>query len=408
MKKILSLLVLVLLWTGCNNNNIANPVEEAKPLQLTTVQKARVSQDNDFAFDLMKNTLANTNDRNVFISPLSVSIALSMTRNGAVSTTKEEMEKVLKMSGMSVSEINEYYRLMQTTLPSIDPKTKLSIANSIWYRNTFEVKPDFLKINTDYFDAKVTPLNFNESKSVDIINQWVSDNTSGLIKKVLDEITPTQMMFLINAVYFKGTWIKPFDKKKTYEADFTNELNQKVKVNMMNMTDTFAYTEDAFAQYVDMPYGNKAFSMTIILPKEKNKAMDAFSQLDKNRLNQITGQMEEQKIILHVPRFKTGNKIQLKPVLQAMGMQKPFMENAEFDGMSEMKPLFIGMVQHDTYVKVTEEGTEAAAVTTIGMETTSMPVIPSVIVNKPFAFVIREKSSGIILFMGKMGDVEIF
>ena len=136
--------------------------------------------------------------------------------------------------------------------------------------------------------------------------------------------------------------------------------------------------------------------------------MDAFSQLDKNRLNQITGQMEEQKIILHVPRFKTGNKIQLKPVLQAMGMQKPFMENAEFDGMSEMKPLFIGMVQHDTYVEVTEEGTEAAAVTTIGMETTSMPVIPSVIVNKPFAFVIREKSSGIILFMGKMGDVEIF
>lgn len=407
MKKILSLLLLVTLLTSCENK-VNTPAKEAKPMQLTAVQKTRVSQDNDFAFELMKTTLASTTDRNVFISPLSVSIALGMTWNGAINTTKEEMEKALKMSGMSVPEINEYYKLMQTTLPAIDPKTKLSIANSIWYRNNFDVKPDFLKTNTDYFNAKVSPLDFDDIKSVDIINQWVSDNTNGLIPKVLNVITDDQLMFLINAVYFKGTWIKPFDKSITYETDFTNELNQKVRVNMMNMTDTFAYADDAFAQYVDMPYGNKAFSMTIILPKEGNKAMDVFSRLDKNKLNQISGQMEKQKIILHMPRFKTGNKIRLKPVLQTMGMQKPFMENAEFDGMSKMKPLFIGMVQHDTYVEVTEEGTEAAAVTTVGVETTSMPVIPYVIVNKPFAFVIREKSSGIILFMGKMGDVEKF
>ncbi len=407
MKKILSLLLLATLLVSCDNK-VNPPMEEAKPMQLTSVQKTRVAQDNDFAFDLMKQTLVNTTDRNVFISPLSVSIALGMTWNGAVNTTKEEMEKTLRISGMSVSEINEYYKLMQSTLPAIDPKTKLSIANSIWYRNTFNVKQDFLKTNTDYFDAKVSALNFDDTKSVDIINQWVSDNTSGLIKKVLDQISANQMMFLINAVYFKGAWVKQFDKEKTYEADFTNELNQKVRVNMMNMTDTFAYADDAFAQYLDMPYGNKAFSMTIILPKEGNRAIDAFSQLDKNRLNQITEKMVEQKVILHMPRFKTGNKIQLKPVLQAMGMQEPFRESAEFDGISTMKPLFIGMVQHDTYVEVTEEGTEAAAVTTIGMETTSMPVIPYIIVNKPFAFVIREKSSGIILFMGKMGDVEKF
>ncbi len=407
MKKLIPILLIASLLISCDSSN--NPyAEDAKPVNLTAVQKQRVAQDNDFAFDLMKHVLAKTEERNVFISPLSVSIALGMARNGAIGTTRSEMESVLKMSGMSDTEINEYYKLMQSELPDLDPKTKLTIANSIWYRNTFSVKAGFLKTNTDYFSSKVEALDFSSPKSVEIINKWCSDNTNGLIPKVIDQIDPLEMMFLINAIYFKGTWIKQFEKKNTREADFTNELNKRVKVNMMNLTDSFAYTEDENAQYLDMPYGNKAFSMTVILPKEGADATGVFSTLTASKLNQTISRMNLQEVIVSFPRFRVKNKFRLESMLMEMGMNKAFQVNAEFDNISVLKPLYIGFVQHDTYVEVTEEGTEAAAVTTIGFKTTSMPMNPVFIANKPFAFVIREKSSGVILFMGKIGNAEKF
>ena len=407
MKNFISLLIALLLLTNCDRNN-PEQTKEAQPINLTAVQKQRVSQDNEFAFDLMAQTLANTTDRNVFMSPLSVSVALGMLRNGAVGTTRSEIETALKLKGLTDTEINEYYKLMQTSLPGIDPKTKLSIANSIWYRNSFNVKADFLKTNADYFNAKIAALDFNSPQAVETINQWCSENTNGLIPKVIEQIDPLQMMFLINAIYFKGTWVKQFDKKDTRESIFTNELNQQVKVNMMNKTDSFAYAEDELAQYLDLPYGNKAFSMTVILPKETNKASDLFKTITPDKFNEVLDQLVTQKVIVSLPRFKAKNQLKLKPILQNMGMQKAFVENAELDNISALKPLFVNFIQHDTYVEVTEEGTEAAAVTTIGVGTTSVPVYPYFIVNKPFAFVIREKSSGVILFTGKMGDVEKF
>ena len=405
MKKILFALLVLALVGSCKNTN--EPIEKAQTMELTQVQKTKASQDNDFAFELMKQTLANTDESNVFISPLSVSIALGMTWNGAVGNTKTEMEKTLNMSGMSVKEINEYYKLIQSTLPDLDPKTKLSIANSIWYRNNFTAKSDFLKANIDYFDAEISPLDFNKQEAVDIINGWCSEKTNGLIPKVIDKIEAEQLMFLINAVYFKGIWVRQFKKEDTHEADFTNEKNAKVKVNMMNITDTFAYAEDDFAQYLEMPYGNKAFSMTVILPKSQPATAD-FSGLTTERFNKAVEKLANEKVVVMLPRFKVKNKFQLKPMLQAMGMQKAFTTGAEFDGIFDVKPLYIGFVQHDTYVEVTEEGTEAAAVTTVGMTTTSLPNYPYFIVNKPFAFVIKENSSGIILFMGKIGNVEKF
>ena len=297
---------------------------------------------------------------------------------------------------------------MQTTLPDLDPKTRLTIANSIWYRNSFSVKAGFLKTNTDYFNSEVAALDFDSPDAVKTINKWCSDHTNGLIPKVIKTIDPAQMMFLINAIYFKGTWVKQFDKKDTRESDFTNELNQRVKVNMMNITDTFAYTEDDYAQYLDMPYGNQAFSMTVILPKGTGRAADVFKTLTPEKYSQVLKGLDVQKVIVSMPRFRVKNRFQLKEPLRQMGMLKAFQPNAEFDNISILKPLYIGFVQHDTYVEVTEEGTEAAAVTTIGFETTSLPVNPYFIVNKPFAFVIREKSSGIILFMGKVGNAEKF
>ena len=407
MKNPIILLVCISLLISCDNTNPL-PDGTADPINLTAVQKQRVAQDNEFAFDLMNRTMAGTSDENVFISPLSVSIALGMARNGAIGVTKTEMETALKMEGLTDAEINEYYKLLQTTLPDLDPKTRLTIANSIWYRNSFSVKAGFLKTNTDYFNSEVAALDFDSPDAVKTINKWCSDHTNGLIPEVIKTIDPAQMMFLINAIYFKGTWVKQFDKKDTRESDFTNELNQRVKVNMMNITDTFAYTEDDYAQYLDMPYGNQAFSMTVILPKGTGRAADVFKTLTPEKYSQVLKGLDVQKVIVSMPRFRVKNRFQLKEPLRQMGMLKAFQPNAEFDNISDLKPLYIGFVQHDTYVEVTEEGTEAAAVTTIGFETTSLPVNPYFIVNKPFTFVIREKSSGIILFMGKVGNAEKF
>jgi len=410
MKTILSLVILLTLLSACTVNEPA-PGKTADPIELTAAMQQRVGQDNEFSFDLLKKTIANTTERNVFISPLSVSIALGMVRNGAEGVTKTEMNSTLKMNGLTDTEINEYYRLMQTTLPTLDPKTKLSIANSIWIResNDFQVKPPFLKTNSDYFNTYVKMMDFNQAWAVDTINGWANRKTNGLIPKVINGIDPTTMMLLMNAIYFKGTWVTQFDKKATTESNFTDEDGQSLKVNMMIVTDTFAYAEDAKAQYMNMPYGNKAFSMTVILPKQGKTTTEILNTMTAASFTSVVDKLEKQKVHVYFPRFKVKQTFLLNKMLQDMGMKKAFQENAELDGIAALKPLFVTFVKHDTYVEVTEEGTEAAAVTTVGVGTTSAdPLERYFIADRPFLFVIREKSTGIILFIGKMGNVEKF
>lgn len=401
------LIIMALLVVSCTNQNdpIAAIPTDAKPIVLKAGMEKRISQDNEFAFDLLKKTIVGFDQANVFVSPLSVSIALGMAWNGANGQTKTEMETALKMSGMSVSDINEYYKLMQTTLPTIDPTTKLSIANSLWYRTGFPVKSDFLQINSDYFNAYVRELDFSQAWAKDTINNWCSEKTNKLIPSIIDNISPDMRMYLINAVYFKGIWRQKFETKNTVEANFTNELGTVAKVNMMSQTDTFAYAQDSYAKYLDMPYGNKAFSMTIILPNEEKTTADVLNYLTPASWNNALSAMTKGEVMVKIPRFKVENKFKLNSVLKSMGINLAFLDLADFSKMS-VKPLMISEVLHKTYVVVNEEGTEAAAVTSVGMMTNSMPVVKEFIVNKPFLYVIREKSTGVILFIGKMGNVE--
>ncbi len=407
MKTLICIMAIVYLTTSCNNLNEPNPQpKDAEPIQLSAALEKRVAQDNDFAFGLLRKTIEISGETNVTVSPLSVSIALGMAWNGADSDTKTEMETALKMSGLSPNEINEYYKVMQTTLPEIDPTTKLSIANSLWYRTGFPVKQDFLKVNTDYFNAEVRELDFDQAWAVDTINNWCSRKTNKLIPTIIDKISQDAMLYLINAVYFKGIWRSKFDKKRTFETNFTNEAKNQVKVNMMNLKDTFSYTADADAQYLNMPYGNKAYSMTVILPAENKTTADILNNMTVEKWNSTLATMIPRQVIVSMPRFKTENKFILNNSLKAMGMQKAFTpQEADFSNISDIS-LFISKVIHKTYVAVDEEGTEAAAVTAVEFELTSMPDYPVFTVNKPFIFVIREQSTGIILFIGKMGNIE--
>lgn len=411
MKRIYKIFMIALLTAGCTTANDPAPIPvpvDAKPIVLRAGLEKKVSQDNEFAFDLLKKTITSSGETNVFISPLSVSIALGMAWNGANGTTKTEMETALKMSGMSVTDINDYYKIMQTGLPAIDPTTKLNIANSLWYKTGFEVKPDFLKVNANYFNAYIKELDFSKTWAVDTINNWCAKKTNDLIKKPLDQIPADAVMYLVNAIYFKGIWRKHFETKNTKEADFTNEAGNKVTVNMMYQKDTFAYSVDSYAQYLDMPYGNKAFSMTVILPVDGKSTNDVLNQLTTDNWNNRLQFMSTREVEVYMPRFKTQNKFLLNDPLKSMGMNTAFTDVADFSNIANAN-LKISRVLHDTYVEVTEEGTEAAAVTVIEITETSVqvpPPTPVFKVNKPFLFVIREKSTGVILFIGKMGNVD--
>jgi len=408
MKTILRCFIVVLIAASCTDQNKPTPAPvDAKPIVLRAGLEKRVSQDNEFAFDLLKKTITGSGETNVFVSPLSVSIALGMAWNGANGTTKAEMETALKMSGLSVTDINDYYKVMQTSLPTIDPTTKLSIANSLWYRSGFEVKPDFLKVNTDYFNAYVKELDFSKTWAVDTINNWCSKKTNTLIPSIINEIPDNAVMYLMNAVYFKGIWQKQFEKKNTSLLPFTNDAGSQVNVNMMALKDTFAYTQTNNAQYLEMPYGNKAFGMTVILPSGNMTTTDVLNSLTVENWNATLNSLTMKEVMVYMPRFKTTNTFKLNSVLQNMGMKLAFSDFADFSNISN-NPLQISEVIHKTYVTVDEEGTEAAAVTSIGISVTSVPQYIIFSVNKPFIFVIREKSTGVILFIGKMGNVELY
>jgi len=402
MKNILLLFAIGCVLAACTPDPDLK-MEEAQAIQLKAGLEQKVVADNDFAFNLLKQTSSADSESNIFVSPLSVSIAFGMAWNGANGDTRSGIENALKMNEFSIDDINEYYRTMQTELPKIDPSTQLSIANSMWYRQTFPIKQTFLDVNQANFNAYVKGMDFNADWATDTINNWCSAKTKGLIKTILTEPIPEEaVLYLINAVYFKGVWCKKFDKDKTYEGEFLNNSNTYVPVNYMSLKDTFSYYNDDRGEYVDIPYGNKAFSMTIVLPAAGTAVEEMLNSLNGSVLKEIYSNMNNTEVLVKMPRFKVESEYVLNNILKNMGMTDAFdPDRADFSGISDIS-LYISNVLHKTYITVDEDGTEAAAVTSIGIETTSMPLYKIFSVSRPFIYLIREKSTGVILFAGVM------
>jgi serpin B len=327
-----------------------------------------------------------------------------MTVNGAQGTTKDEMLTALRAQGYSMADINEYSRSLRTALVEIDPSTELAIANSIWYRVGFPVKTPFIDVNQTNYNAEVREIDFSSPDAVTQINGWCARNTKDKIPEIIEEIGPDVVMYLINAVYFKGIWVYQFDKKDTKEENFYLPDGTTGKVNMMHQQTTLNYTVDENAAYLELPYGNRAFSMIVILPNGDKTPDDVATQLDSERWNNRIEELSGREIDLRLPRFKAECKyLMQKNILPDMGMITPFAPWADFGGISDIET-YISAVIHKTYVDVDEEGTEAAAVTAVEMvEYASNSAAPlPFTVNKPFLFAIRERSTGVILFMGKM------
>ncbi|MCL2738557.1 MAG: serpin family protein [Bacteroidales bacterium] len=412
MKKASYLLLasLIFILAACSKSDtISERPEPAKPIVLTTKQGEKASADNRFAFKMFKEVSA-LKGANTFFSPLSLNLALGMLYNGASGDTRTEMAQVLGMADFTDTEINEYYQKMIQALLDIDPLTQLGIANSIWYHDGFPVKQPFIDINQKYFDAVVKALDFSKSDAADIINKWCADKTKNRIEEIIEKpIHPDVVMYLINALYFKSKWQFEFKKKDTKLDDFTKENGQTIKANMMEQTTTLPYYSDPYLQCVEMPYGNQAFSMVAILGADNMTIDQLVEYLDNDTWQNIVDNLHERNVHLKLPRFKVECEIPLNKPVENVGMLRIFDKNlADFAHISDTH-LFVSDIKQKTFVEVNEEGTEAAAVTVVGKGITSVgPVIPSepipFFANRPFLYLIKEKSTGVILFMGRMDE----
>lgn len=401
MKQIISLLLLTFLF-GCNNAE-----NEPQVTNLTPDEKSAkiIAADNQFGFELFRKVEASLDEpKNTMISPMSVSLALAMVYNGTEGNTKAQMEQMLHKAGMTPDDINQSYKDLVAALISHDPKVELSISNAIFYRNTFPVKDAFKTTNQNYYNAEVSGLDFAKTvETLNTVNDWVNTNTKGKIDKIIEQVKAEDIMYLLNAIYFNGEWKYRFDTKETADRSFTKEDATVVQVPTMKIEEPFNYFNHSDFQLLEMPYGSGKYSMLIFLPASGKNTGDVISMMSSENVNDWISKLSEQKKEVFLPKFEFKFDNSLVDELTALGMTDAF-NDADLSGISDAAKLVISEVMHKTYIKVDERGTEAAAVTGITIELTSMPVDNSFRVDHPFVFAIREKDTQSILFIGKVMD----
>ena len=403
-----------------DNEPLSNENNEFKPIDLTRAEQELVTANNDFAFNLFRKAGPRmTNgaagpcftepNKSTILSPISITYALGMLNNGAVGETQAQINKVLGFGETGADGINAFCKKMLTEAPKLDKLTKVMIANTIYMNQGYQLKPDFVTKAKDYYDAEPESRNFADGKTMDVINQWASDHTEKMIDKVLDndEFDPTAVSYLLNAIYFKGAWAEKFDKANTKDEAFINENNQEVQVPMMHQEHEFNYTEDEDCQALCLPYGNNAYRMTILLPKE-GRTVYSLAQKLTTQTWQRYQWMGTAIVDVKLPRFESKTNVDLKPVMMALGMPNAFSDYlAEFPHFCNV-PTYIGLMKQVARIKLSEEGTEAAAVTVIGMYEKAMPQEPKHVnfhATHPFIYIISEQSTGAIFFIGQyMGD----
>lgn len=398
-----ALFVVAMIGTACQEGTAPGPIAPITnlPRNLSESESKVIASSNQFAFDLFRTGNVSQHKANVFISPLSASMALGMTANGANGTTYDEMRSALRLNGATREDVGAGYKSLIALLMDLDPGTTFSIANSIWYDQTFPFNTSFLDESKLYFDAQVQALDFKSPSAVPTINSWVSAKTNNRIPTILDSIDDSEVMFLINAIYFKGIWQKQFDKSKTTDAPFRAADGTTATVKMMSRAEGVQYAAAPEYSAVDLPYGNSAFTMTVVLP---NGDIDAFAEsFDEGKWNTLVSSLHDSNVPVYLPRFRMEWKRMLNEDLQQLGMRLAFYQ-ADFTRMSPRGlELIITRVLQKTFVDVDEEGTEAAAATMVGIGLTSMPV--AFRADRPFLVVIRERFSGTILFIGKIAKL---
>lgn len=391
--------ILAVLVAACQSNDISK--DNAPDLRALTTAETQVSTGmNNFAFNLFRK-IQKQKPANTFISPFSISAALAMTLNGAESETQQSILNTIDFGDFSPAEVNQAYKDITSLLLSMDNKVELGIANSVWYNNKYNVQNDFTRIISDFYDGTVQGLNFkNGQESKETINDWVEQKTHDRIKDLITDVRDDQVMFLVNAIYFKGDWTYQFDKSKTREAAFYKPSGQATTNLMYSKGVKMNLYSNNEVQLVDIPYGNEQFSFTVLMPHEPGNLEPLVNNLNADDLSFWLSQAHSATLELELPKFKMEWKMDLKDTLNAMGMKmtgfpKLFEENLDLE---------VSSVIHQSFLEVNEEGSEAAAATAVVIVELSAAPPKKITLDKSFVFMIREKHSGAILFMGQLVD----
>lgn len=414
-KRTLWLLVLIVVLVGAvwvlsgGKKPFGKPAEASKK-----VDPAVVAANTDFGLRLLKQFLADgRSGGNVVISPASVSLALSMTYNGASGDTKDAMAKTLGYQGLSLEQVNAGNKALLANAEAPGEGIEISIANSLWARKEVEFNADFLRRNRDFYGAEITTLDFADPAAKDTINGWVSKETRGRIPEIVDEIGALSVMFLINAIYFKGQWSEQFEKSDTASHIFACGDGQPRAVQMMHRQDHYEYLQGNGLQLINLGYGRGRISMYVLLPAKGVSLSEFSKRLTPENWDEWMRGIRGRKVDvqLGLPRFRTEMRFDLvKPIARGplcdMGMRVACGERSDFSAMSPMgKSLYIRRVIHKTYIDVNEEGTEAAAATSVEVAVRSAaPPVTSMIVDRPFFFAIRDNMSGELLFLGAISE----
>jgi serine protease inhibitor len=373
----------------------------------SAANQARLAAANtSFAFDLFQQIAREQPDANIFVSPFSVSTVLQMIDNGAAGATKEEMDHVLHTDGLSANALNDACESLNQSLNS-QTDVILELANAIWYKQGIPLKPAFVAANKEFFQAELGAIDFSSPQSAQIINDWADKRTHGKIRQVVQwPFDPATRVVLANAIYFKGKWERPFDKKDTKPHTFHLADGGEKQTPTMWQHGHFDYQQGDSYQAVRLPYAGRRLWMEIFLPDANSspaKLMADFNTVEER--NRMLHGFFERGGTLALPRFKLEYDVGLNDSLQALGMKRAF-HDADFSAMSD-EPLELSEVKQKSYIEVNEEGTEAAAVTIAVMNALAVerPVKSfEMIVDRPFLFVIQDSQTQSVLFMGLVYD----
>ncbi len=393
------LCLLVIFSVSCSYHDLPVPSNKPNLKALSTSEQMLSSANNDFAFNLFRSIQSEASQDNIFISPLSVTMAMAMTMNGACDSTQQSILKLLQFGNYTPQEVDQACKDLTAMLTSMDRTVQLGLANSVWNNAHYAVRDTFATTINNYFDGTVQGLNFSDPNSVNVINSWVESKTNHLIKNIIDHTSKDEAMFLINAIYFKGNWTYQFDPSKTYSAPFyqTDGSSQSVST-MLSKGATVSYFGNQNFQLIDIPYGNQQFTMTVLMPSQNYSLNNLLETLKMDSLNQWLSKSSSLTPQLELPKFEMKWKKDLLDDLKSMGMPTtgfPYL-------FKENLPLEISGVIHQSYINVDETGTEAAAAIVVEIGFTSAPLPQTIKINRPFIYLIREKHTNAILFMGQM------
>jgi serine protease inhibitor len=386
----------------------AQPPLDRLPRTLSVQEQNLIRASNSFAFDILRETILDQPDHNVFLSPLSASLALGMTLNGARGETQDEMRAVLGYGSANMEQVNVAYRSLIDLLLGLDSKVDMRMANSVWAREGFPFHQSFYDTVREYFDATATAIDFSHPSAPSVINGWVKQKTGGRIESIVpDPIPPLVVMYLINAIYFKADWTHQFARSATRDAVFTRSDGVRRDVKMMNRTGRALhhYDPESGVAVVELPYSRGAYAMTLVLPPAGADVDGFVKGMSQEQWDGWLTALQESELALGLPRFRLEYETEMNNPLINLGMGRAFgvLPGTDFSGLSPLgRELYISNVLQKTFIEVNEEGTEAAAVTAVEISRVSGP--PSVTFDRPFVVAIRERLSGTILFIGKVGD----